>query len=143
MRPVRVYLPLSKDDLEMLIESRSLPMVPAAFAVTAAVEREDPDGDEDTWEWRAMSDAAAAASAARVGDRPRVIASADLPTDAVGGLAVPPAQTPTPASRVTVSGGLPLRSVACVHVDEDGAAPSDADLMWFDVSELREVLDRL
>lgn len=137
MSLTRVYLPLSAAGLRRLAQARTLEPAPA-FAVTEEVRAADPTGDEEAWEYAALADAVDAAGELREGeDGRRVVAAADVEETAVG----PAAGTPDLApSAVTVSEVVPLSAVVSFHVDEDTGAEDLDDLLWYDVTELDEVV---
>jgi hypothetical protein len=140
----------------------------AAHAVTPALREWYAESDEDELEHAAFYDAERKSLRHLVADldapRLRVVISADVPDEAVH----PVAGSDEDRSVVRVSGGVLLNAVASVHVDEAVAGPAveaaiaalsaadagdeDAqfivdgaeghDLLWFDVTELDDVLDR-
>ena len=82
MSQTRLYLPLDAKGVRRLAADRELRPAPLrAFAVTDRVERALPEGDEEEWEYAALTDAAAAASAAAGPAHKRVIAAADVDSD--------------------------------------------------------------
>lgn len=155
----RVYLPVTPAGLRSLAQGRELGPAPLlAFAApvgTAPAVLED--AEHRAW--------LAAAAAARIDGRRRVIGSVDVdaalvvpfggadPGPAVGragsvgagrrgtGPFVPDHGVPGQgvASVVEVEAPIPLRRFVSFHVDEepDGA---DRDLLWYDVTELADVL---
>ena len=142
MPVARTYLPLSPTDLQALADDREL----AAGAVGVAV---GPGAGEEAEyaAWLAAAELAAdrvartedsAIGSASAGGSSevvmrRVIASADLD---VAGLVPPVSAAPT---AITVSGAVPLKRIVSFHVDERVGSGVE-DLLWFDVSELDEVL---
>ena len=138
MTQTRIYLPLNGASLRGLASTRSLDGPPlAAFAVTAPLERSLPGADEEEWEYAALCDAVEAAAALRPGwDSKRVVAAADVDPEWVrerAGGAAPP-------SAVWVTEPVPLRLVVSFHVDEEAGAEGTDDLLWYDATELDEVL---
>lgn len=134
MSQTRVYLPLTVAGLRRLAAEREAGPAPLrAFAVTDRVERALPTGDEEEWEYAALTDAAAAAAlGAGPADR-RVIAAADVESTSV--------QAEGEAdSAVILSEPVPLRRVVAFHVDENSGDEGTHDLLWYDVTELDEVL---
>jgi hypothetical protein len=142
MAVVRVYVPLSRGDLEELASSGSLPAGPgaavSAYAVTSALRSRAPGLDVEDLEYAAFSDAVVAASAVRSSPRHRrVVAAADAdPAWLVQGVG-------EPASSVVLVAPLPLSRVASFHID-DASAVDDPDeeadeLLWYDVTELDDV----
>jgi hypothetical protein len=134
MSQTRIYLPLDAKGLRRLAADRELRPAPLqAFAVTDRVERALPEGDEEEWEYAALTDAAAAASAAAGSGHKRVIAAADVEPDWV----IVEGQAD---SAVVVSEPVPLRRVVAFHVDENAGDEGTSDLLWYDATELDEVL---
>lgn len=138
MTQTRIYLPLDTARMRELAETRSLARVPlGAFAVTGRIERSLPTGDEEEWEYAALCEAAEAATAGRGTARTkRVIAAADVDGDwvseaASGGAAL---------AAVTVSEPVQLRDIVSFHVDEAPGADGTEDLLWYDATELDEVI---
>ncbi|AKT52705.1 hypothetical protein ADJ73_09145 [Arsenicicoccus sp. oral taxon 190] len=101
------------------------------YAVTAAVVAELANADEEEREYDALLEAAAQAGVGATGRR-RVVAAADLPTAAVEDL-------PGGYAEVRVTGPVSGERVVAFHVDET-VAHEDADLLWYDVTELGDVL---
>ena len=134
MTLVRVYLPLTPDDLRSLQHDRELAGERHGYAVTPAVCQSDPDGDDETWEHAALQDAAGAAAE---GGGPVLVAAADVERELVDA-------TEAAGSRVGVRGPVRLARVAAFHVGDDvldgAATPLDPDselaLSWYDASEL-------
>lgn len=139
---VRVYIPVSAADLGTLSADRELSS-PAdgrrAFAVTDAVRVSDPGGDQESWEYAALQDAAASAITA---NDPVVVAAADVPSDGI--------TTGSTGSRVLLRGAVPLPRIASLHVGDDvlSATPtvpdhpgSGIELSWYDTTELDQVAD--
>lgn len=140
---MRIYLPATLDELDAALRPRR------AHAVTAALRAELPDEDDEGLEYAAQLAAAADSleriAAAPAAPRLRLVVSADVPDATV---TVADADGP---SAVDV-GPVPPDAIACVHVDEPearadveralaGDAESlerleEADLLWYDVSEL-------
>ena len=153
MRPRRIYLPLTIDQLRALAADKVLPAPIAGFAPGASDTRLGASaGAVEEAEFRAFS---AAVESADQPDSPLVrliIASADAPAgawrevgDEAGG----------PVAIVTTE-DLPLRLIVAFHIDgdtdADGAGGADgdaadritaADLLWYDVTELDVVIDEL
>ncbi|WP_409483547.1 DUF6912 family protein [Arsenicicoccus dermatophilus] len=129
----RTYLPLDLDDLRALHDRGEVTAaaLEGACAVTAAVARELPDDDEEEREYDALRECAAVA-AERAGARRRVIAAADLAPAGV-------ADVPDGYAFVRVTSPVRLGQLVSFHVDET-TAHEDEDLLWYDVSELAEVL---
>lgn len=149
---VRAYLPLALDELALLGRRRELPVSRAAplraYVVTPELERAEPGLDVEDQEYAAFCEAVADADATRrrTGARP-VVAAADLdrtwlsePTVGAGSRCL-----------VALVESLPLTRVASFHVGDvserssvDPGAEGDetdaTDLLWYDVTELTEVL---
>ena len=63
MSQTRIYLPLDAKGVRRLAADREVRPAPLrAFAVTDRVERALPDGDEEEWEYAALTEAAEAAA---------------------------------------------------------------------------------
>lgn len=137
MTQTRIYLPLDTARMRELAETRSLARVPlGAFAVTGRIERSLPTGDEEEWEYAALCEAAEAASAGRGAARTkRVIAAADVDGDWVSEVSEGAA-----LAAVTVSEPVQLRDIVSFHVDEAPGADGTEDLLWYDATELDEVI---
>lgn len=160
----RVYIALTHAQVRELAASRTLraPLRAWAAGVTGRVDgRISPAAAQEESEYLAFRSAAADAADAppvATGSR-RVIASADVPVAALREVGSDAGMSePVP---VLVAEDLPLRSIASLHVDEAGeqaaeigeAAPADigeaapqngeADLLWYDITELDLVLTEL
>jgi len=138
MTQTRIYLPLDTARMRELAETRSLARVPlGAFAVTGRLERSLPTGDEEEWEYAALCEAAEAAAAGRGAARTkRVIAAADVDGDGVSEAASEGAAL----AAVTLSEPVQLRDIVSFHVDEVPGADGTEDLLWYDATELDEVI---
>lgn len=139
MTQTRVYLPLTPAALARLRTTGSIGAAPVnAFAVTAAVEREHPGAEVEVQEYTAFRDAVRAAGAVRSPGARRIVAAADVDSATVHERAVDDA----PASAVELTEPVPQRRVVSVHIDDaPGLTPSEDDeLLWFDVTELDEVV---
>ncbi|MBM6404387.1 hypothetical protein JQN72_09060 [Phycicoccus sp. CSK15P-2] len=135
----RVYLPVTADDLEGLMGDAPLGPTPiAAHGVTPALGRPGRTGDEEALEHLAWVAATEEADALRDGSTRRVVLSADVDD---GTVAVP-AGGDVP-SRVELLAGVPRSRVVSFHVDESPGDTGTADLLWFDVTELGDVLELL
>ena len=137
MAAVRVYVPLSTSTLADLANAGELGAERVrAYAVTPGLAESYPGADEEELEFAALQDASDAARALRgEGQTHRVIAAADVDEatllvadDAAGDV----------VSRQDLRGPVARRRVASFHVDE--APTDDADLLWYDVTEIDEVL---
>ena len=138
MTQTRIYLPLDTARMRELAETRSLSRVPlGAFAVTGRLERSLPTGDEEEWEYAALCEAAEAASAGRgAAHTKRVIAAADVDGDWVSEAASEGAAL----AAVTLSEQVQLRDIVSFHIDEVPGADGTEDLLWYDATELDEVI---
>lgn len=137
MTQTRIYLPLTADDVRHLATAGQVEGRPLhAFAVTDRVERSLPTGDEEEWEYAALTEAVEAA-ADRQGTTvsKRVVAAADVDpgwvtADGVGG----------GLGAVVIAHPVPLRRVVSFHVDETAGDQGMEDLLWYDVTELDELV---
>jgi hypothetical protein len=138
MSQTRIYLPMNGSNLKDLARTGALAGAPlAAFAVTALLERSLPAGDEEEWEYAALGDALAEAAGMREAPgAKRVVAAADVDPEWVSAWA----GDDDALSRVEVSHEVPLRHIASFHIDEAPGADGADDLLWYDVTELDEVL---
>ncbi len=151
MSRVRVYLPLTEAELSALAAGQDLSPRPA-YAVTVRLASQSPGADVEELEYAAFVDAAAAASRRRTaaqasggGDlgrrsTKRVVAAADVAPEAVTEPALPEGRT---AAEVILTSAVPLRALASLHVDEQPGSTVDADLLWYDASEVLTVLQLL
>ena len=137
MTQTRIYVPLLPDALRRLAAERQIGPAPvAAFGVTERVERADPTGLEEEWEYAALTEAVEAAAGLQgTSVAKRVVAAAD----------VDPGSVSTDGGReglgaVTVSAAVPLSRIVSFHVDETAGDQGMADLLWYDATELDEVL---
>lgn len=121
----RVYLPVSRADLELLRERAALDVEGrSAYAVTEALRRAHPHTDDDEeLEFLAYALAVGQASA------PAVVLAADV------GAAEPGSS----GAAVLLRGLLPRSGVAALHV-EHPVHSADGELLWYDASELDEVI---
>ena len=135
MTQTRIYLPLTSAAVRALAERREVGPAPvAAFAVTDRLKSQIPGADREEWEYAALTDAVEAAGAARAGSAAkRVVAAADVDRAVVavddGGRAT-----------VSVSAPVSLSRVVSFHIDENAGDEGMADLLWYDATELAEVL---
>lgn len=134
---VRCYLPLTPDLARDLHEAGSMSGDLVAFVVTESVRRSDPSGDEESWEYAALQDAAAYCQQHGL---PVLVAAADLGRDAIDD------SSPT-GSRVLIRGTVTLPRVASLHVGDDlvgevsavSASEDVIELSWYDATELADV----
>lgn len=136
MTQTRIYVPLDADGVRRLAADRAVGDVPvAAFAVTERLERMLPSGDEEEWEYAALTDAFDVADEQRgARDAKRVVLAADVDPTWVT------SRAGDQLSAVQVSEPLPLSRVVSFHVDETAGDDGMEDLLWYDVTELDEVL---
>lgn len=164
---MRVYVPATVPELKVLRDSGLSAPVPA-HAVTPALREWYIEGDRDELEYAASSRAAQASLRLLAADRSRgsagaarrVVLAADVPDALVRAV-------PDGRSEVVLNGALVLGQVVSLHVDGDEAlsdvaaavaaiATADAgdedarftvdgaaghELLWYDVTELDDVLD--
>lgn len=150
--PVRVYLPVTLDELQRV---PAVPLEPrAAHGVTPALRRLWPDEDEEGWEYAAQA-GAADDSVVRLAARPaaprlRVVVAADVPDAFVQALDDPPVP-----SALEIVRAVDVTRIVSVHVDEPVAARDVAaavtgdvgalerlgerDLLWYDVTEIAQI----
>lgn len=167
---MRLYVPTTLDELDAAAVTATAATwtVPAgpAHAVTAALSSALPQEDDEGLEWHAFL-AAAHDSLLRIAAAPdpvplRVVATVEVPDDAVQAGQAPD----VPASQVLVTRELPGIALVAVHVDEPTASPdvrdvlelaasdapgaddalddaiqrvTDSDLLWYDPTELRAI----
>jgi hypothetical protein len=137
MSRVRIYLPLTAADLDALSGGTALTR-PTAYAVTVRLASITPGADPEELEYAAFLLAAAAAGRARGSDPTtrRVVAAADVEAESVTEQALPEGRTP---AEVALAASVPARAIVSFHVDELPGGTDDADLLWFDASELLSV----
>lgn len=162
MSRTRVYLPLSEALLRRLAVAGEIGSPPVrAHAVTPALLRSRPGASEEELEYAALCEAAAAAGRlrGRPGER-RAVAAADVESESVHAPALDRGQAASQRpcegveargrgdhprqwdSSVDVRAVVPLRGVVSLHVKEAGAAEG-AELLWYDVTELDELIRSL
>lgn len=138
MSQMRVYLPLTADAVRRLAAERRLEPAPvAAYAVTRRLERSFATTErEEELEYAAIVEAFEAAGLAN-GPAPakRVVAAADVDSDTVE-----PDADRDGLGAVRVSAAIPLSRVVSFHLDEDAGDDGMDDVLWYDVTELDEVL---
>lgn len=143
---IRCYLPLGGELAEGLHRQGSLEGDLVAFVVTQSVRGSDPGGDEESWEYAALQDAARYCQQEGIAV---VVAAADVARDTIDDAA--PA-----GSRVTVRGPVARARVAALHVGDDvlgdaaaragtgpGGTGPEIELSWYDATELADVVDLL
>ncbi|WP_295702601.1 hypothetical protein [Lapillicoccus sp.] len=139
MRQCRIYLPIDPAAVRTLQETRTL-QAREAYAVTQWLERQYPSEDEEGLEFIALGEAKQAALDRDQDDR-LVIVAADVESEhldmfqpAVG----------LPASSVVLREPVPLRRIVSFHLEETPfGSRNDPDLLWYDVTELDEVVRQL
>ncbi|KGN32321.1 hypothetical protein N802_18325 [Knoellia sinensis KCTC 19936] len=130
---VRVYLPLDSATLAGLRTSGELAPAPvAAHAALPAVARPGLGNDEEDREYAAWSAAASDADSVAAQGNRRVIASADVDAAVVS-------RIDENGTAVEVGSAVPLPRIASFHIDEE-AGGDVADLLWYDVTELDDVI---
>jgi len=130
---VRVYLPLDPASLSTLRDSGELGPAPVAgHAALTHSSRAGIGNDDEEREYAAWSAAATdAADRAPEGTR-RVVASADVDSAVVERAAADD-------TAVELDGVVALPRIASFHIDEEPGGDV-ADLLWYDVTELDEVI---
>jgi len=137
MTQTRIYVPLLPETVRRLAADREIGPAPvAAFGVTERIERADPTGLEEEWEYAALTEAADAAALLQgTTVAKRVVAAADVDPGAVSSDG-----TRESLAAVTVASPISLRQVVSFHVDEEAGDQGMEDLLWYDATELDEVL---
>lgn len=144
----RVYLRVGRQGLALLAAGDSLPAaedsLPAAglrgYAVTDLVRLAFPGQDEEELEYEAMCVAAESAPVGAPdagGPAKVVVVAADVPAARVREV-VSQTAGPVPAEEafaIEIAEPLRARQVVSAHVQDDADGP-DAELQWYDVSEL-------
>lgn len=129
----RLYLPISRADVERLRTAGDLRAGRTAYGVSPALSAATPRADEEEREYLAFLDAVAVAAAAAGDDKRTAVLAIDVPD---GEVSWPPAGTAT-----TIGRAILRREAVSFHI---GAAPGpDADLLWYDVTEAELVEDLL
>lgn len=160
--PVRLYLPVTLDELDDLLRGGDPLAAPRrAHAVTPALMALLPDEDEEGVEFAAQlmaADDALVLLASRPQSPPlRLVVTVEVPDDVVTP-AVPEQGAGVDdeaASLVTLAAPATLDWVVCAHVDEPDAAGevgraldgddaaldalTERDLLWYDVTELGHI----
>lgn len=131
---MRVYLPTTSTGLAAVAAAREVAAPVRGHAVTEALRRAWPEGDEEQWEYAALRAAAADSLLLRSpGDRPRRHVLAVDVAEAVPA----PGEDPTV---VEVTHDVPFRDVAAVHVDTRDDADEDDELAWFARQEIADLV---
>ncbi len=133
---VRVYIPLTAMSVGELASLGTLPSPPEhAFAVTARLVSGLPEADDEEREYAAFVAAAQRAAVMAGPEDARrtraVVAAADIPAQEVTDFS---SGGTRPAAAVSLARPVTLRSVVSLHVGESIAA--DADLLWYDITEI-------
>lgn len=139
MRPRRIYLPLSHDQVRALARDKVLAAPIHGFAAgppSRVDARLTPAAAEEEVEYAAFAAAAERAVETAPAHR-RVIASADAPSSAVDEQPGAPDGT----VGIVTTAELPLRHFVSLHIDEDSSGPAGAlELLWYDITELDVVV---
>ncbi|WP_206050684.1 DUF6912 family protein [Nocardioides speluncae] len=128
---VRVYIPLTSAGLAALVADGRVDGPFRAHAVTKALVSEWPEGDDEDWEYAALSAAAASSWALRgADDSPRrIVVAADVPS-------VTDLDEDDP-TLVDVAADVPWKNIASAHVDtSDYDGESDTALAWYAAQEI-------
>ena len=121
---MRVYLAAGPEGVRALRETGTLEA--PGYVVTSGMRAADPRADEDDLEYEA---ALLAEEALREAGRTVVVVAADVPDGAA----------PQGDSPRIEPGPVPASSVVSFHVAEHGA-PADEELLWYDATEIDDVL---
>ncbi|NYG07726.1 hypothetical protein BJ986_002213 [Phycicoccus badiiscoriae] len=137
MTQTRIYVPLLPDAVRRLAADGQVGPAPVeAFGVTERIERADPTGLEEEWEYAALCEAVdAAAGLQGTTVVKRVVAAADVDPGSVT-----PDGSREGLAALTVSTPVPLSRIVSFHVDETAGDQGMEDLLWYDATELDEVL---
>lgn len=131
----RVYVPLTSTQLDALAAGREAGPAPVlGFVAPAGLAPSLVEEAEHAAWLRAAQEATAFAAGGR-----RVVGSADIDNALLEEVAQAPAGGPV---HVEVGGPIALRRFVAFHIDEEPGG-QDADLLWYDVTELAEVRDLL
>lgn len=138
---VRLYLPLSPEQLRLLHDSREVGPPLLGFSVTDQIRGSVPGGDLEEWEFTALQQAARHAHEA---GGPVIVAAADVESDHLS------AGADTGPS-VEVSRAVTLPRVASLHVGDDVIADrliidpdrQEIELSWYDTTELGHLVGLL
>ena len=137
MTQTRIYVPLLPDAVRRLAADREIGPAPvAAFGVTERIERADPTGLEEEWEYAALTEAADAAALLQgTTVAKRVVAAADVDPGAVSSDG-----TRESLAAVTVASPVSLRRWCRSTSTRRPGDQGMEDLLWYDATELDEVL---
>lgn len=130
---IRVYLPLNPSALATLRQTGEVGPAPVAgHTALAASPRPGIGNDDEEREYAAWSAAASDAADRAADGARRVIASADVDAAVV--------QRPAEDSTAIELGGtIALPRIASFHIDEEPGGDV-SDLLWYDVTELDDVI---
>ena len=137
MTQTRIYLPMTPDDVRRLAAEREVGPSPLpAYAVTQRLERSHAaDALEEELEYAALTEAAERAARLQGSSVvKRVVAAADVDPAWVSGV------EDEGLAAVEITQPVPLRLVVSFHVDETAGDQGLEDLLWYDATELDEVL---
>lgn len=136
MTLMRIYVPLTAASLARLVEQRAIVDGPSvhAFGVTGRLERAHPGGDEEQWEYAALTEAVESADAYRGPAGRRLVAAADVDASSVS-------EVGRSLASVDVAGPIPLSRLVSFHIDESAGDTGMGDLLWYDITELDQVVD--
>lgn len=130
---VRVYLPLDPSTLRALRETGEVGPAPVpAHSAIAASSRPGIGNDDEEREYAAWSAAAVDAAVRAAGGRRRVIASADVDAAMVQ-------RADDDSTTIELDSVVALPRIASFHVDEEPGSDI-SDLLWYDVTELDDVI---
>lgn len=141
MADIRLYLPLSAADAKELATQGRLLAGRPVFLVDDRLRAADPSGDEESWEYSALQEAARAA--AQRG--PVLVAAADVASTAVT-MPGEHEEQEGPQGSWILTTPVTMPRIAAFHVGEDvlsGAEPlpgEPVELSWYDTTELAEVV---
>ena len=130
---VRVYVPLDLAALEDLRRRGEIGPVPVSAHAAVEAAGSSSGKDDEEREYAAWSAAAADAAERAGGSGRRVVASADVDT------AVVSRQDGDGSTAVELDAVVVLSRVASFHIDEQPGGDT-ADLLWYDVTELDDVI---
>lgn len=144
----RVYLRVDRQGLEVLAAGDALPTAgQRAYAVTDLVRAAFPGQDEEELEYEAMCVAAESVpdgASGTAGPARVVVVATDLPAAQVRDLMSPAGAAGPVAAQdayaVELAGPLRRAEVVSVHAQDDARDP-DAELLWYDVSELSALVE--
>ncbi|KIH99319.1 hypothetical protein LP52_08105 [Streptomonospora alba] len=156
---MRIYLPSTFPGLAAVLDEGEISGPPlTAYAVTERLAGPDTADDDEELEYEALRGAAAASlrmlSADPSAPRRRAVLAAEAPDAVIG---PPPSGSDHPAA-VTLTGTVPRKRIAAVHVDAPGAeeavaaaaagtgpqddALEEHELLWYATQELPHLLGR-